>query len=234
MFFGPPARLELLLGTIFGNSDSDTEPETETSSSFPKNARLLPCLSTIHSLTNVVAQLPLPEPVPSDIPSLLSEVQKNQFQQLEHQGLSKTTAMEVGHALAKVPDAVLPLGGKNNALWIARHSPLTSFVAKVVPSAFQGKSTHDKLEAKNMFLRYACALRNQLSDKEGLGGKLIAEDTDMIHKVEFLLSTNYDWHFQVINDKISWLEKNPDANADVLIEQRKELEDVVHPIISIL
>ena len=85
-----------------------------------------------------------------------------------------------------------------------------------------------------MFLRYACALRNQLSDKEGLGGKLIAEDTDMIHKVEFLLSTNYDRHFQVINEKISWLEKNPDANADVLIEQRKELEDVVHPIISIL
>ena len=38
---------------------------------------------------------------------------------------------------------------------------------------------------------------------------------------------------QVINENIAWLEENADANADKMKAQKKEMEDIVQPIIAI-
>ena len=84
---------------------------------------------------------------------------------------------------------------------------------------------------------YNFSLKNQLSDKEKLGGKL---DEDEQSKIE-----------EVINEKIKWLEENTvstwlyicwtvflkllfnqDASAEDLKAQKKEMEDIVQPIIA--
>merc|ERR1712126_586038 len=74
-----------------------------------------------------------------------------------------------------------------------------------------------KVEARNELESYAYSLKNQLSDKEKLGGKL---DEDEQSKIE-----------EVINEKIKWLEENTDASTD-LKAQKKEMEDIVQPIIA--
>merc|ERR1712083_1105014 len=75
-----------------------------------------------------------------------------------------------------------------------------------------------KVEARNELESYAYSLKNQLSDKEKLGGKLSDEETAKIE--------------EVINEKISWLEENQDASAEDLKAQKKEMEDIVQPIIA--
>merc|ERR1711902_158341 len=71
-----------------------------------------------------------------------------------------------------------------------------------------------KVEARNELESYAYSLKNQLSDKE----KLSDEETAKIE--------------EVINEKIAWLEENADADAEELKAQKKEMEDIVQPIIA--
>merc|ERR1712193_464033 len=75
-----------------------------------------------------------------------------------------------------------------------------------------------KVEARNELESYAYSLKNQLSDKEKLGGKLSDEETAKIE--------------EVINEKIAWLEENADTDADEMKAQKKEMEDIVQPIIA--
>jgi len=75
-----------------------------------------------------------------------------------------------------------------------------------------------KVEARNELESYAYSLKNQLSDKEKLGGKLSDEETAKIE--------------EVINEKIAWLEENQEAEAEELKAQKKEMEDIVQPIIA--
>merc|ERR1712033_79657 len=75
-----------------------------------------------------------------------------------------------------------------------------------------------KVEARNELESYAYSLKNQLSDKEKLGGKLSDDEQSKIE--------------EVINEKIAWLEENQDASADELKAQKKEMEDIVQPIIA--
>merc|ERR1712080_701521 len=75
-----------------------------------------------------------------------------------------------------------------------------------------------KVEARNGLESYAYSLKNQLADKEKLGGKLSAEETAKIE--------------EVINEKIAWMEENQDADADEMKAQKKEMEDIVQPIIA--
>merc|ERR1719397_1898913 len=75
-----------------------------------------------------------------------------------------------------------------------------------------------KVEARNELESYAYSLKNQLSDKEKLGGKLSDEEQSKIE--------------EVINEKIAWLEENQDASAEDLKAQKKEMEDIVQPIIA--
>merc|ERR1711988_2006516 len=74
-----------------------------------------------------------------------------------------------------------------------------------------------KVEARNELESYAYSLKNQLSDKEKLGGKLSDDEQSKIE--------------EIINEKIQWLEDNADASAEDLKAQKKEMEDIVQPII---
>ncbi|KAK3088013.1 hypothetical protein FSP39_013455 [Pinctada imbricata] len=84
--------------------------------------------------------------------------------------------------------------------------------------ADEDKKVKDKVDAKNELESYAYSLKNQLGDKEKLGGKLSDDDKK---KVE-----------EAVDEKIKWLESNADADVDDLKAQKKELEEVVQPIMS--
>jgi len=75
-----------------------------------------------------------------------------------------------------------------------------------------------KVEARNELESYAYSLKNQLNDKEKLGGKLSDDEQSKIE--------------EIINEKIQWLEDNADASAEDLKAQKKEMEDIVQPIIA--
>merc|ERR1712102_41271 len=75
-----------------------------------------------------------------------------------------------------------------------------------------------KVEARNELESYAYSLKNQLNDKEKLGGKLSDDEQSKIE--------------EIINEKIKWLEDNTDASAEDLKAQKKEMEDIVQPIIA--
>merc|ERR1712226_863693 len=75
-----------------------------------------------------------------------------------------------------------------------------------------------RVDAKNELEGLASSMKNQVNDKEKLGGKLSEEDKEAI-------TTACD-------DAISWLDSNQDADAEALQEKKKELEEVIHPISS--
>ena len=57
-----------------------------------------------------------------------------------------------------------------------------------------------------------------INDNEKLGEKLSDEDKEKIE--------------EIVNEKISWLEENQEAEAEDFKAQKKELEDTVQPIIA--
>ncbi|KAF8792667.1 endoplasmic reticulum chaperone BiP-like [Argiope bruennichi] len=84
--------------------------------------------------------------------------------------------------------------------------------------AEEDKKIKEKVEARNELESYAYSLKNQVADKEKLGGKLSSSEKE---KME-----------EAIEEKIKWLDENQDAEAEEFQRQKKELEDVVQPIIS--
>lgn len=80
------------------------------------------------------------------------------------------------------------------------------------------KKVKEKVEAKNEFESYAYSLKNQIGDKEKMGGKLTDEDKKKIE--------------DSVDEAIKWLESNPDADPSELKTKKKELEDTVQPIIT--
>jgi len=84
--------------------------------------------------------------------------------------------------------------------------------------ADEDKKIKERVEARNELESYAYSLKNQLGDKEKLGGKL-AEDEKT--KIE-----------EAVDSSIKWLESNQDADGSDYKKQKKELEDIVQPIIA--
>jgi heat shock protein 5 len=80
------------------------------------------------------------------------------------------------------------------------------------------KKLKERVESRNELESYAYSLKNQLSDKEKLGSKVSDEEKA---KME-----------EVIEEKIKWLEENQNAEPEDFKAQKKELEDVVQPIIA--
>lgn len=80
------------------------------------------------------------------------------------------------------------------------------------------KKLKERVEARNELESYAYSLKNQLADKEKLGSKV--SDTDKT-KME-----------EAIEEKIKWLEDNPDTDPEEYKKQKKELTDIVQPIIA--
>merc|ERR1711981_399354 len=75
-----------------------------------------------------------------------------------------------------------------------------------------------RVEARNELESYAYSLKNQINDKDKLGAKISDEDKEKIE--------------EAVNEKISWLEENQEADSEDFKKQKKELEDTVQPIIA--
>merc|ERR1712223_350491 len=84
--------------------------------------------------------------------------------------------------------------------------------------ADEDKKLKERVEARNELESYAYLLKNQINDKEKLGAKINDEDKEKIE--------------ESVNEKISWLEENQEADAEDFKAQKKELEDTVQPIIA--
>ena len=84
--------------------------------------------------------------------------------------------------------------------------------------ADEDKKVKERVDAKNELESYTYSLKNQISDKEKLGGKLSEDEKETVTKI--------------VEEKIKWLESNPNAEAEELKTQKKQLEEVVNPIIT--
>merc|ERR1711970_399195 len=76
----------------------------------------------------------------------------------------------------------------------------------------------EKVDARNELESYAYSLKNQLGDKEKLGGKIADDDKETLEAE--------------IDKVIKWLEENSEAEPSEFKETKKALEDVATPIIS--
>jgi heat shock protein 5 len=84
--------------------------------------------------------------------------------------------------------------------------------------ADEDRKTKERVEARNELEGYLYGLKNQVGDKEKLGGKLSEDETSTIT--------------EAVDDKISWLDDHQDAEAEEYKEAKKEVEDIVSPIIN--
>lgn len=80
------------------------------------------------------------------------------------------------------------------------------------------KVLKEKVEARNELESYAYSLKNQINDKDKLGAKLTDEDKKTISTA--------------IEEKIQWLESNQDAETEELKAKKKELDEIVQPIMT--
>ena len=84
--------------------------------------------------------------------------------------------------------------------------------------AEEDKKVKERVESRNELESYAYSLKNQLNDKEKLGGKLSDEDKETVEKA--------------VEEQIEWLEANQEAEAEDFKAHKKELEETVQPIMS--
>ncbi|XP_025269686.1 endoplasmic reticulum chaperone BiP isoform X2 [Camponotus floridanus] len=80
------------------------------------------------------------------------------------------------------------------------------------------KKLKERVEARNELESYAYSLKNQLADKEKLGSKVSDADKATME--------------EAIEEKIKWLEENQDTDPEEYKKQKKELTDIVQPIIA--
>merc|ERR1719354_1536651 len=83
--------------------------------------------------------------------------------------------------------------------------------------ASEDQKLKERVDARNELEGYAYSLKNQVADKEKLGAKLSDDDKAELNKA--------------IDETISWLESNQEAEKEDL-EAKKKLEVVSHPIIN--
>ena len=84
--------------------------------------------------------------------------------------------------------------------------------------AEEDKRVKEKVEAKNELESYTYSLKNQVGDSEKLGSKLSEGEKEEITKA--------------VDEAIEWLDSNPDAETEEYQAKKKEVEEIVNPIIS--
>ena len=84
--------------------------------------------------------------------------------------------------------------------------------------AEEDKKVKERVEARNELESYSYSLKNQIADNEKLGGKLSEEEKETIENA--------------VSEQITWLEGNQEADAEDFIAHKKELEEIVQPIVS--
>ena len=83
----------------------------------------------------------------------------------------------------------------------------------------EDKELADRVTAKDELEGYCNNLKNQVDDKDGLGGNLSEYDKEKI--------------VEILEEKATWLRENgDDATAEELKAQKKEVEEVSQPIIA--
>merc|ERR1711976_1043674 len=95
---------------------------------------------------------------------------------------------------------------------------IEQMIADAEKFADEDKKLKERVEARNELESYAYSLKNQINDKEKLGAKITDEDKEKIE--------------EAVNEKISWLEENQEAEGEDFKTQKKELEEIVQPIIA--
>ncbi|XP_026111349.1 endoplasmic reticulum chaperone BiP-like [Carassius auratus] len=80
------------------------------------------------------------------------------------------------------------------------------------------KKLKERIDARNELESYSYSMKNQIKNKEKLGGKLSSGDKEAIKKA--------------IEEKIEWLESHQDADLEDFQDKKKELEAIVQSIIS--
>jgi len=115
--------------------------------------------------------------------------------------------------------------GKQESITInnerGRLSPeeIERMVAEAEKFADEDKANREKVEARNTLENYAFSLKNQVNDKEGLGGKISDEDKESI--------------LEAVEKAVNWLEENGStASAEDFDEQKETLSQVAYPITS--
>ncbi|XP_033732715.1 endoplasmic reticulum chaperone BiP-like [Pecten maximus] len=84
--------------------------------------------------------------------------------------------------------------------------------------AEEDKKVKERVDAKHELESYVYSLKNQIGDKDKLGGKLSDEDKATLG--------------EAIEESMKWFESHSDADTEEFKSQKKELEDIVHPIMS--
>ncbi|KAG7280097.1 hypothetical protein CRUP_003724 [Coryphaenoides rupestris] len=82
----------------------------------------------------------------------------------------------------------------------------------------EDKKLKERIDARNELESYAYSLKNQIGDKEKLGGKLSDEDKEIIEKA--------------VEEKIEWMESHQESDLEEFQAKKKELEEIVQPIVS--
>ena len=92
-------------------------------------------------------------------------------------------------------------------------------VAEAEKYAEEDKATREKIEARNGLENYAFSLKNQVNDKEGLGGKISDDDKETI--------------LEAVKETTDWLEEHAaSATTEDFAEQKEKLSGVAYPITS--
>ena len=80
------------------------------------------------------------------------------------------------------------------------------------------KAAKEVVDAKNALEGFAYNMRNQIEDKEKLGGKIDDDDKTTIE--------------DAVKEALEWLDENTQATADEYKDRLKELEGVTNPIVT--
>ncbi|XP_062411225.1 endoplasmic reticulum chaperone BiP-like [Sardina pilchardus] len=91
-------------------------------------------------------------------------------------------------------------------------------VNDAVQFADEDQKIKERIDARNELESYAYSLKNQVGDTEMLGGKLSDDDKETIVKA--------------VEEKIEWMESHQGADTEEFKTMKKELEEVVQPIIG--
>lgn len=85
--------------------------------------------------------------------------------------------------------------------------------------ADEDKANKERIDARNALENYAFSLKNQVNDKDGLGGKIEESDKETI--------------LEAVKEANTWIEENSsDATAEDFEEQKEKLSNVAYPITS--
>ena len=85
--------------------------------------------------------------------------------------------------------------------------------------AEEDKANRERIESRNKLENYAYSLKNQVKDKDGLGGKIEEDDKETL--------------LEAVKETQDWLDSNAaDAVAEDFDEQFQKLSDVAYPITS--